>query len=343
MKYPLPANEAYYRKVISSIGIAMLVFLLLINVIMGTVQGIGMIMQASSSVSRVQYTVIYQLLYAAGYLTSFMLPVAVLKWCIRGGGYTYYPMKCSVRLSKWLFPIIMGGMVIIWAQAYLNSSLVSIFHYSDFSSAVLWGESDSLKGYEIVLQFIVSCMVPAFCEEFLFRGAILTNCLPFGRSNAILISALLFGLMHQNAEQILYAFAAGILLGVIYERTGSIWNCTFLHLINNFSSLAMSTLAQKIGGSKADIAYIAVEGAVTLIGLICIAVMVACLSPKKQEFRDGVFGKSVPATDGYAACPVPANRAFRLFLNFPMVLFLALCALQIVALLGMSLLYGLVS
>lgn len=340
MKQACNANEYYYRRVVSSIGIAMLSFLLFMNLIMGGVQLFGMWMQRLP-LSTVAYTVIYQLLYAAGYLLTFMLPVAVLKACISGYGFQYQPMKCGIRLSKWLFPIIFGGMVLIWAQAYLNASLVSIFNYSEFSSAVIWSNGDSMEGYQIVLNFIVMCLVPAFCEEFLFRGAILTNCLPFGRGNAILISALLFGLMHQNAEQILYAFAAGILLGVVYERTGSIWNCTFLHLVNNFSSTAIAVIAQQFGWRHADAAGIALEGIIAVVGLICIALLVVYLSPKKQQFRDGVFGRSVPAADDYAAYPVSAKKAFRLFLNFPMVLFLSLCALQIVTLIGWSVLYAL--
>ena len=273
-------------------------------------------------------------------MLSFMLPVLAIRRLIRQSGYVYLPMKTDLRLSPLLIPIVLGGIALIWAQSYLNAALVSIFQYSEFSSEMLWDSAESLEGYQIVLSFLITCMVPAFCEEFLFRGAILTNCLPFGRANAILISALLFGLMHQNAEQILYAFAAGVFLGVVYERTGSIWNCVFLHMINNFSSTAIGIAAEKIGGRYPQAASAALEGGLCLAGVICIAVLVMRLSPGKQNFRDGVFGKSVPAADDYAACPVPAKRALRLFLSFPMVFFLVCCALQIAALLGMAVIYG---
>lgn len=338
----LNANEYYYRKVTSAIGITLLVFLLLINVSGLALLGVELLL-LYMPVSEVAAEVAYQLIYAASYLLSFMLPVLVLRSLIRQHGFCYYPMKTELHVTPLLFPIVLGGIVLIWAQSYLNAALVSIFNYSQFSAEVIWQSTGSAQpeGYQIALEFIVMCLVPAICEEFLFRGAILTNCLPFGRANAILISALLFSMMHQNAEQILYAFAAGIFLGIVYERTGSIWACFFLHLMNNFASTFQSVLAGAIGGARPDVAYMAVEAALCVIGVICIVVLVLRMAPVKRDFREGVFGRSVPASDAYAACPVPAGRAFRLFLSFPMALFLAICALQIVALLGSSLLYGL--
>ena len=169
----------------------------------------------------------------------------------------------------------------------------------------------------------------------------MTNCLPFGRSNAILISSLLFGLMHQNAEQILYAFAAGILLGLVYERTGSIWPCVFLHLINNFMSTALGVLATYFGYNLTGVTYLALECLLYMIGVICIVVLVIHESKQKKQVTNGVFGVEEPATDAYAAIPITPRQAVRQFLNVPMIIFLALCAIQILSLLVMALLYGL--
>ena len=146
--------------------------------------------------------------------------------------------------------------------------------------------------------------------------------------------------MHQNAEQILYAFAAGILLGLIYERTGSIWNCTFLHLVNNFLSFAMSLAADKLGGRYPDFMYGALEAVLCAVGVVCIAILVVFLSEKKPRFADdGIFGKSTVASDAYAIRPISADRAFQLFISAPNVMFFAFSALQILALVVMALLY----
>ena len=336
---PYSANEAYYRRVMVSAGLALLVFLLLLN-LTGLAQSGAGVLLGLLSLSPVAADICYQLFYAVCYLLSFMLPVAVLRWSIRRAGYRYLPMKTELRLTPLLFPIVLGGIVLIWAQSYLNSALVSIFDYASFSAEVIWQSSGAPEGYRIVLEFIVMCLVPAICEEFLFRGAILTNCLPFGRVNAILISALLFSLMHQNAGQILYAFAAGIFLGVVYERTGSIWACFFLHLMNNFASTMQSVLGSAAGNGLSGVTAMALEAALCVGGVLCLAYLVLRLAPGRPDFREGVFGRSVPASDAWAACPIPARRTVRLFLNFPMTLFLSLCVLQIATLLLLSLSYG---
>ena len=335
------ANELYFRKTVSSIGWAMLIFLALLNVFGITISLVPAILSLFP-MSTVAVNIVYQLLYAAGYLLSFMLPVAFLKLFIKKAGYPYAPMYASLKVSGYLPLILFAGVTLIFAFASINASLVSIFDYSAFSSDVLWGESShKAQPYEFVLQFIVMCVVPGFCEEFLFRGAILTNCLPFGRSNAILISSLLFGLMHQNAEQILYAFAAGIVLGLVYEKTGSIWNCTILHVFNNFMSLTGGLIVEKLGQEWLGYTcYVMFETGLFVLGFLSIGILIVRFFSQKQDLREGVFGKKLPAADHYATHPVSAGRIGKLFCAPSMVLFLVFCALQILLLIGMAVLYG---
>lgn len=282
--------------------------------------------------------IIYQLFYGLFYFLAFTLPVIVLRVMIGRSGDVYHSTKTDLRLSGYLPVIVLGGIFLIFVQSTLNAALVSIFDYAAFSEQVIWGVED-LRGYGVVLKFIVAALIPAFCEEFLFRGAVLSNLLPFGRTNAILISAVLFAVMHQNAEQVLYAFAAGILLGVVYERTGSIWNCVFLHLMNNFSSIVITILSQKLHRN----AEVGSTLAALLLFLVCggaVALLVRYLSKKETRFEDGIFGKSFPATDSYATCKLAPGRSVSLFFAFPMVLFFLLAASQVITLIWRAVTYS---
>ena len=51
--------------------------------------------------------------------------------------------------------------------------------------------------------------------------------------NAILISALIFGIVHFNPWQFIGAFLLGIVLGVVYFKTKSLLMSIFLHFFNN--------------------------------------------------------------------------------------------------------------
>lgn len=85
----------------------------------------------------------------------------------------------------------------------------------------------------ILLYFISSVILPAFVEEMVFRGYILHLLLPFGKTYAIVVSAVLFGLMHLYLPQLLYATAAGVLIGYFVVKSGSVWIGIFIHALNN--------------------------------------------------------------------------------------------------------------
>ncbi len=335
------ANEAYYRRVIGAIGGTMLLFLLLINAFAVVLELYDLILSVIF-ISSTAYNVAYQLFYGAGYLASFMVPVAFLKSRIRRTGFSYQPMETSVRVTPYLPLIVLAGISVVHSMAYINASLVSIFDYSAFSSDVIWGGyAGAPAAYQLVLEFIVMCLVPGFCEEFLFRGAIQTNLRPFGRTTAVLISAFLFAMMHQNPEQLLYTFAAGIVLGLIYEMTGSIWCCTVLHIVNNFVSVAETALLYKwkdmlVSSLAVEIFHVIL----TVLGVISTVILVCRFFSKKRDFHDGIFGKSLPASDGYAACPIEAGRARKLFFTPTMIIFLILAVIQMLFLLLVAVLYG---
>lgn len=85
------------------------------------------------------------------------------------------------------------------------------------------------------LQMVICTGILApIMEEFLFRKLLIDRTRAFGELPAILVSALLFGLFHQNFSQFFYAFGIGIVLGYLYCRTGSYLMTTLLHMVFNF-------------------------------------------------------------------------------------------------------------
>lgn len=326
---PLLANEYRYSKVLRSIGISLLIFLGLIN-LMGLLTVGFQKLLIFGEFEDIVVEVAYQIFYALGYLAAFMLPVLFLKKMIRKAGVGYQPMRMETKATPWLPLILFAGIAVILATAYLNAYMVNIFSFFNFGTLLPEATGNS-AWYNVVLNFLVICLVPAVCEEFLFRGAILTNLLPFGRSQAILISALLFGLMHQNFSQFFYAFCAGIVLGLVYERTGNLWSCMLLHFTNNFFSTFESEIANAFGSRFSPVAITVLEVLVFALGLISAIVLIFRFSPKKQTFRDGIFGKPVPADDSYSAYPVPAKRRIKLFFNAPMIIFLILAVVEAVS------------
>ena len=80
-------------------------------------------------------------------------------------------------------------------------------------------------------------------EEVLMRGFLLdglsTN---YGKIVALLISAALFSILHFNIAQIVPSFICGIILGLLYFYTDSIFSCILAHIGYNSISYMMIML-----------------------------------------------------------------------------------------------------
>ena len=87
-----------------------------------------------------------------------------------------------------------------------------------------------------MLMVVSMCVFPAVCEELLFRGAIASRLAIAGKTSAVIVSALMFGLAHFSAEVFPYAFFAGIIFGSVYFQTGSVKYSMIAHFFCNFTA-----------------------------------------------------------------------------------------------------------
>lgn len=83
-------------------------------------------------------------------------------------------------------------------------------------------------------------IIPAICEELLFRGLIFKGLKSGGKVFSIVLSALMFSLFHCAIEQTVYPILIGLLLGVIMYYENNILYCIAVHLTNNLLSLIIS-------------------------------------------------------------------------------------------------------
>lgn len=88
--------------------------------------------------------------------------------------------------------------------------------------------------WDLVAQLLLTAMLPAIFEEFTHRGLALDALKRRGsEASAIVLSGLLFALMHTNILQFLYAFAGGCIFGLLAVKSRSIYPSMILHFTNN--------------------------------------------------------------------------------------------------------------
>lgn len=88
---------------------------------------------------------------------------------------------------------------------------------------------------------VAMAVIGPIAEELAFRGVIYAGLRRSGRLlGAILLQALLFGLMHLNFNQMSYAFVMGVAWGILNEVTGSMWPGLIGHFIVNIGGAISS-------------------------------------------------------------------------------------------------------
>ena len=117
--------------------------------------------------------------------------------------YVFVKRRSPKKPLVFIFGAIGSGFIFNLLVSLLFPSVVE--HSEDIGIAA---SSNS----EILLNFLMYAILPAILEEILFRGIILKNLLPYSKSGAIIISALLFGITHMNPIQILFASVFGVIL-----------------------------------------------------------------------------------------------------------------------------------
>ena len=112
----------------------------------------------------------------------------------------------------------------------------------EMSEARKMAMEQMLKGPVWIVLISVSVFAPFF-EEWLCRGIILRGLLKKMKPGwAIVISALVFGLIHMNLRQAIPAFIIGAILGYVYYKTGSLKLTMLMHCVNNTMSVIISRI-----------------------------------------------------------------------------------------------------
>ena len=129
---------------------------------------------------------------------------------------------------------ILLGIVLYFINNFVAqffSSLISLFGYENLTKTTTVPFS-----YELLFrEFLLSCVLPGICEEFLHRGIMLFAGKKCGNTRYVLIiSSILFGLMHLNINQFFYATILGFLMGYVAIVADSIYPSIIIHFLNNF-------------------------------------------------------------------------------------------------------------
>lgn len=96
------------------------------------------------------------------------------------------------------------------------------------------------------LSLLLMAVLPAIGEELLIRGNLFAGLSTRNIWFGILMSALLFSLMHANPVQTVHQFGLGIVLAVVVALSQSLWAGVIVHFFNNFISITLTAYIPQI-------------------------------------------------------------------------------------------------
>ena len=117
----------------------------------------------------------------------------------------------------------------------------------------------NLKSWgEFLMAIVIMAFFPALFEEIFFRGAVQNLLVRWWKKPllAIIITSLLFSLIHMSVFLFLSRALLGFVLGLMYERSKNLWVNIIAHFLNNTVAVIqlfwISTHKQKVEVDKLD-------------------------------------------------------------------------------------------
>lgn len=274
--YQTPQQEESkrLRKDGTFIGIMLLAMTLAMNLMFSVIM---FFMEFISSISgetipfaeRMDNTT-YLVMYAIVYAFDLILPSVLVAWCCKRRYFPLSPAKPVPPVDVFLGVLSgLGGCIAAnFIATYVSFYLQRFGLYPTVSSSMVEDTPTSL-----ILNLLAVAVLPALLEEMVYRGYVLRTLRGYGDWFAVMVSALMFGLMHGNTTQIPFAFMVGIILGWLYVMTDNIWLPVTVHFCNNAMSVLLSYLHLDMPVADQNLFTLFVFMAVGVMGVLSFVVL----------------------------------------------------------------------
>ena len=186
-------------------------------------------------------------------LSSFMFTIPFIVFAKFLGKQKLSDICGYEKIKKGTFlPMILFGIGFCAFSQIASSVATSIFDRSDYNMP----EPEMVPGITgIILSVLSTVVAPSLVEEFACRGIVLGSLRRFGDGFAIVVSSILFGVMHGNIYQIPFAFCLGLALGYIRVKSNSIWICVIIHAFNNGVSVLVDIVDPYFSNLQINVGY----------------------------------------------------------------------------------------
>ncbi|MSS64226.1 CPBP family intramembrane glutamic endopeptidase [Velocimicrobium porci] len=140
-------------------------------------------------------------------------------------------------------------MILLILFSYLITPLLTYLNIVSmlFSKNMIQNTIDGIvKNYPMAVGIIAVGLIPCILEETIYRGVFFNEYRKINPRKGILISGFLFGLMHMNWNQFVYAFVMGMIFAVLVEASDSIIASMIVHFTINTTSVVTAYIQSEM-------------------------------------------------------------------------------------------------
>ncbi len=173
----------------------------------------------------------------------------------------------KINFKKYI-PYIFYSQILFLIITLLNQIFINLFYFLTNATAYNQSLLDITDLKTFIIYYISIALFPSIFEELFLRGYILNLLSPYGKFSAIIISSLIFSLMHPNIEQVLSAFLSSLILSWLYLKTNNILVPILSHLLNNSYSFFMIYINQYTHGVFSNVLFVTINIIIFSLGIL---------------------------------------------------------------------------
>lgn len=151
---------------------------------------------------------------------------------------------------------------------------------NQFGYTAASGVEMAASGSLTITMFLYSSFIGPIVEELIYRGFVMRSLEKYGKSFAVVVSAVFFGVMHQNLVQSVFGVIAGLVLGYVAMNYSLKWSI-LLHITNN--CLFGDVLTEVIKGLSETTQEQIILGIIILFFVLAIILLIKQQKQVKKE------------------------------------------------------------
>lgn len=241
-----------YESLMNSIAVSALVCFVFIYVGGYTLEFWGSVMYEALGGTNT-FNFIFLIIQCIADFATILVPVKIFNF-MNSSTYSdeYMPVEKKILPEGAIPYVLLLGLSANHIVALFNDKIVDLFGNSNSAADFLY-RGGFQYNYQIFFYLFSISVIPAIAEEIFCRKALCNALAPYGQKTSIIVSALVFSLLHADFARFIYTFVFGIAAAWLYVGTKSLKWSMLMHFINNFLAGLSIVLYYKVSSDAYNI------------------------------------------------------------------------------------------